>query len=261
MSTRLFVHRLQAVLWAFLLLAWFVPTVTAQSTAGSITGTVADASGAAIPQAGVTVINQATNVRQHVTTATDGVYHATDLLPGTYTIQVEAKGFDLFERKGIVLDANRVVNVDAQLTVGSPATKVEVTAVAPVINTESGSSNYVKTAEQVEDTPLLMRQSHSNLGFAVYNPGANNGSSAEIMVNGIRTLDGFSSTDGVVEMADPDGVGGGQSHPIWTLSRRSITSSWTHPPSIRVRRTSSPSPSPGRISFTAWGFTNTTRTK
>ena len=172
MFTRLSVNRLQAFLWIFLL-ACFVPTAAGQSTFGSITGTVTDASGAIVPQAGITIINQDTNVSRRVTAGTDGVYHVTDLLPGTYTIQVEAKGFSLLERKGIVLDANRVVNVDAQLSVGSPATKVEVTAAAPVINTETGSSNYVKTAEQVADTPLLMRQSHSNLGFAVYNPGAN----------------------------------------------------------------------------------------
>ncbi len=201
------------MVFSFLLVICLVSKVAGQSTAGSITGTVTDASGAIVPGAGVTVINENEGVSQHATSASDGVYHVTDLVPGTYTLQVRAKGFSTLERRGIVLDANRVVNVDVKLTVGSAATKVEVSAVAPVINTESGSSNYVKTAEQVEDTALLMRQSHSNLGFAVYNPGANNGASAEVMANGIRTLDGYSTTDGIVEMADPDGVGGGQISP------------------------------------------------
>jgi hypothetical protein len=106
-----------------------------------------------------------------------------------------------------------VINVDAQLTVGSSSTRVKVEAAAPVINTETSATSFVKTANEIADTPLLMRQSHGNLGFAVYNPGANIGSSAEIMANGIRTLDGYSSTDGIVEMADPDGVGGGQISP------------------------------------------------
>jgi hypothetical protein len=212
MSTRRSVNRLQAFLWIFLL-ACFVPSAAGQSTSGSITGTVTDASGAVVASADVMVINQDTGVSQHMQGGTDGIYHAVDLVPGTYTLQVGAKGFSLLERKGIVLDANRVVNVDVKLTVGAASTKVEVSAVAPVINTESGSSNYVMTAELVEDTPLLMRQSHSNLGFAVYNPGANVGSSAEIMANGMRTLDGYSTTDGIVEMADPDGVGGGQISP------------------------------------------------
>jgi hypothetical protein len=133
-----------------ILLAWFVPTAAGQSTSGSITGTVTDASGAVIANAEITVINQDTGVTQHVKGGTEGIYHVTDLLPGTYTLQVGAKGFSLLERKGIVLDANRVVNVDVQLTVGAAATKVEVSAVAPVVNTETGTTNFVKTAQEAE---------------------------------------------------------------------------------------------------------------
>ncbi|HLJ17218.1 MAG TPA: TonB-dependent receptor [Bryobacteraceae bacterium] len=198
---------------AVLVLAYFVSTAAGQSTFGSITGVVRDPTGAAIPDAGITVTNRDTGVSRHASSGADGVYSVTDLLPGTYTVRAEAKGFSLLERKDIVLDANRVVNVDAQLALGSSNTKVEVEAAAPVINTETSTTSFVKTANEIVDTPLLMRQSHSNLGFAVYNPGANIGSSAEIMANGIRTLDSYSSTDGIVEMADPDGVGGGQISP------------------------------------------------
>ena len=195
------------------LLAALVNTSSGQSTFGSITGTVTDPSGAAIPNAKVTASSVDTGVGRSASSVADGVYSLTDLLPGTYTVVIEANGFSSLERKGVVLDANRIVNVDARLALGSSSSKIEVAGAAPVINTETSATSYVKTANEIADTPLLMRQSHSNLGFAVYNPGANIGSSAEIMANGIRTLDSYSSTDGIVEMADPDGVGGGQISP------------------------------------------------
>jgi hypothetical protein len=194
-------------------LAAFINTCNGQSTFGSITGTITDPSGAAIPGAKITALNQDTGAGRSASAGSDGVYSITDLLPGTYTVRVETNGFSTLERKGVVLDANRIVNVDGQLTLGSSSSKIEVQAAAPVINTETAATSFVKTGNEIADTPLLMRQSHSNLGFAVYNPGANIGSSAEIMANGIRTLDGYSSTDGIVEMADPDGVGGGQISP------------------------------------------------
>jgi hypothetical protein len=201
-----------AVALVFLLLC-LAGRVSSQSTFGSITGSVIDPTGARVPGARITATNEDTGVKRTMTAGADGVYAITDLLPGRYGVQIEANGFSPLERSGIVLDANRVINVDAQLTVGSSSTKVKVEAAAPVINTETSATSFVKTANEIADTPLLMRQSHSNLGFAVYNPGANIGSSAEIMANGIRTLDDYSSTDGIVEMADPDGVGGGQISP------------------------------------------------
>jgi hypothetical protein len=196
-----------------ILLALCAAPLAAQSTFGSITGTVTDPTGARIADAHITVTNQDTGVSRKTTTRADGVYGVSDLAPGSYRVSVEASGFNLLERGGIVLDANRVVNVDAQLAVGSSSTRVEVAAVAPAINTETSVTSFVKPGNEIADTPLLMRQSHGVLGFAVYNPGANIGSSAEIMANGIRTLDGYSSTDGIIEMADPNGVGGGQISP------------------------------------------------
>jgi len=198
--------------WIFVFV-WLSTPAAAQSTFGSITGTVTDQTGARVAGAKINVNNQDTGVSRKTTTGADGVYAVTDLSAGTYRVQVEAAGFNLLERNGIVLDANRTVNVDAQLAVGSSATKLEVAAVAPVINTETSVTSFVKPGAEIADTPLLMRQSHGIIGMAVYNPGANIGSSAEIMANGIRTLDGYSSTDGIIEMADPNGVGGGQISP------------------------------------------------
>ena len=191
------------------LMALLVTTATGQTTFGSITGTVRDQSGAVVPGVSITVINQDTGVSRRAPTGADGVYSVTNLLPGTYRLQAEQKGFNLLEQSGIILDANRVVNVDVQLAVGSPSNKVEVTAQVPLINTETATTSYVKTADHLEDMPLLMRQSNSNMGFAVYNPGVGVNTSANIYANGVRQIDTYISNDGIVEMSDPTGVGGG----------------------------------------------------
>src|SRR5437588_520116 len=98
--------------------------VAAQTTFGSITGTVTDKSSAVIPGAGVTVTNEATGFSRRVLSGRDGVYTVPDLLPGTYRLEAEAKGFSSVQRSGLVLDANRVVNVDVQMTVGAASERI-----------------------------------------------------------------------------------------------------------------------------------------
>src|SRR5579863_9069566 len=181
----------------------------AQSTFGSLTGTVTDKSSAAVPGAKVTVTNEGTGVARHATAGSDGIYTVTDLQPGAYRLQVEAKGFSPLDRSGITLDANRVVNVDVQMTVGSASTRVEVVGAAPVINTETPTTSYTKTGEHLMEMPALVRQSNSNEGFAIYNPGVGNNDSGNFYANGVRQIANYLSNDGIVEMADPDGGGGG----------------------------------------------------
>ncbi len=194
---------------SLLLVMSLVTSARGQSTFGSITGTVTDKSAAAVPAAKIVVTNEATGVIRRSTAGADGVYTVNDLLPGAYRLLVEAKGFSPLERRGLVLDANRVVNVDVQMTVGSATTRVEVVASAPVINTETPTTIYTKTVEHLMEMPALVRQSNSNEGFARYNPGVGNNDSGNFFANGVRQIDNYLSNDGIVEMADPDGVGGG----------------------------------------------------
>jgi hypothetical protein len=192
-----------------ILLVSLASPARSQSTFGSITGTITDKSSAAVPAAKIVVTNEATGVIRRATAGTDGVYTVNDLLPGAYRLQVEAKGFSPLDRSGIVLDANRVVNIDVQMTVGSASTRIEVVASAPVINTETSTTSYTKTSEHLLEMPLLMRQSNSNSGFAIYNPGVGVNDSGNFFANGVRQIDNYWSNDGIAEMADPDGVGGG----------------------------------------------------
>src|SRR5215467_11909587 len=69
----------------------------AQTTFGSITGVVSDPSGAAVPRAAVTVVNQDTEFSRSDVTSAGGVYSISNLLPGTYRVRVEGKGFSVQE--------------------------------------------------------------------------------------------------------------------------------------------------------------------
>jgi hypothetical protein len=184
-----------------------------QTTFGSITGTITDPSGAVIPNAQVTVTSQNTGVTRRVSTGTDGVYVVPNLQPDTYKVAVEQQGFNAVERSGVVLFANGTVSIDLQLAVGASSTKVEVTGAPPIINTETSTTSFAKIGEHIQDMPVLLRQSHGDLGVAIYNPGTGVNGSANIYANGVRQLDSVMSTDGIIEMADPDGVGGGQIGP------------------------------------------------
>src|SRR5690349_25130418 len=103
----------------------------AQTTFGSITGVVTDPSGAAVPNAQITVVNQDTGFTRRQSSAVTGVYTVSDLVPGTYRVRIEGKGFNPQEKQGVVLDANHVVTVDVQLTVGAASTEVEVHGTVP----------------------------------------------------------------------------------------------------------------------------------
>src|SRR5437764_6050900 len=102
-----------AVLW---LLSY--PSANAQTTFGSITGVVTDPTGAAVPNAQITVVNQDTGFTRRQLTGTTGVYTVPDLVPGPYRVRVEGNGFAVQETKNVLLDANHVVTVDIHLTVG-----------------------------------------------------------------------------------------------------------------------------------------------
>ena len=78
-----------------------------------ITGTVTDASGAVVPNAQVTVTNQATQVATHATTSSAGTYTVTGLIPGTYTVQIEFPGFQLSVHNGVGVEVGKMSTVDA----------------------------------------------------------------------------------------------------------------------------------------------------
>lgn len=102
-----------------LLLSYATKLGWSQSDLSTITGTVRDATGAAIPNAKVTVRNEGTGISRDTTTNDSGGYTVSNIPAGRYTVEVEAQGFKRYQRTGNLLDANIPLGVDPALDVGA----------------------------------------------------------------------------------------------------------------------------------------------
>src|SRR5713226_2797340 len=138
----------------WLLFFCFALAVWAQSTRGVIVGAVTDQTGSVVPAADVTVTNQNTNIAERVTATPEGQYAATNLDPGPYTVSVTAKGFKTATVRDVIIYVNQTVRVDVKLDVGDVATSVEVTASAPVVQSETSQIGSVVDSHQVQGIPL-----------------------------------------------------------------------------------------------------------
>jgi Carboxypeptidase regulatory-like domain/TonB dependent receptor len=129
----------------------FAASMLAQRDLGTITGTVTDQTNAVVPNAKITITENATGLSYNVTTDASGTYVRPALKPSTYTVQVEAAGFATLVRRDVLITAGDRVGVNLTLQVGQAAQNVEVTAGAPLLQTEStsvgGSLNSRATAE------------------------------------------------------------------------------------------------------------------
>jgi hypothetical protein len=143
--------------------------IYAQDSRGSITGQVTDPDGAIIPEAAVTVTSTDTGAVTHVTTTVAGFYTAPGLLPGGYSVTVNAKNFKSFVRTGIQLQTQQNATVNIRLAIGTTSEVVTVTAAAPLIDLADASTGQVLTTEEVQDLPSDGR---SPLGFARIEYGA-----------------------------------------------------------------------------------------
>ena len=108
----------------------------AQAVFGGIFGTVTDPQGAAVPGATVTVTDLAKGTSDTAQTNETGNYSVTHLIPDTYSVTVEAKGFEKFEQKQVPVTADQTARVDAAIQLGSENQTVEVTGEAPQLQTD-----------------------------------------------------------------------------------------------------------------------------
>jgi hypothetical protein len=193
---------------ALLVLFWVVgePSLFGQGITGSITGTVTDASGAAIAGATVTVRAVETNSIRTATTSSVGTYTVTQLPPGQYNVKIDDAAFKSFQQTGIILEINQVAQINAQLAVGSQQETVEVTGTPPVIQTEDSSVGLVVDSQTILNTPLNGRL--SVIGLIALAPGVQGaGAQDQLAVRGVtpsigtgtrNSYGGFGSTlDGV----------------------------------------------------------------
>jgi hypothetical protein len=142
-------------LWAFVI--WFATLdlkVWAQSTTGSIVGTVTDSTGSVIPNAAVTLTNNATGDRRTAITADSGDYQLLSLPPGQYTFAVDAQGFRRYVHNPVEVQVELATRENVEMSVGSATEQVTVTSTAPIIQSENASLGQIVQGKAVTDIPL-----------------------------------------------------------------------------------------------------------
>lgn len=155
-------HQLRFVL-LFLALAAVGPHWgRAQGVFGTITGVVMDASGAVLPNARVRVTNVETGVVATLKTNSEGVYNASSLNPGVYSVQAELAGFKAAVATGIKLEVSANTKVNLTLQVGNASETVSVQAPSALLQTEQSNVSQTVTTRQLEDLPV---QSDSGRSF------------------------------------------------------------------------------------------------
>jgi hypothetical protein len=141
---------------------------TAQTVTGSITGTVTDKTGAAIPSATVTAIAIDTGVTTPAQTNKDGVYTIRFLPIGRYKVSSTAAGFAEKLTAPFALEINQTVRIDSSLAVGSATSSVEVNETAPILNTTDGVISTTFSNNEIQNFPLEGRNFQS---VTLYAPG------------------------------------------------------------------------------------------
>ena len=174
--------------------------VYAQSTYGTILGTVKDPSGSAVPKASVELLNVGTNAVRKASTNDAGGYQFVNVDTGTYQVKVTAPGFETVEFTSIDMSARDTKRFDADLKVASQATVVTVEA-ASVLQTETSSVAYTKGSLELTNLPVAIgsRSTGSTSAFSTLTaqPGVQIDSNNNITVAGATTSQLSFSIDGI----------------------------------------------------------------
>lgn len=125
----------------------------AQSSTGTIQGSVADAQGAVIPGAEVTITSQGTGRLSAVTTGGDGLFSVPTLEPGPYKVEVKEANFESTTQQ-VTLQTAQVLNLEFKLQPGATSQTVDVTAETPIVDTSTSGVSETIVGRQVTDLPL-----------------------------------------------------------------------------------------------------------
>lgn len=178
-----FTIRLAVVLLCLLSLS-LGPAAMSGQTGGEagIQGSVVDSTGAAIPNAMVTATNTATGVATTRTASSDGLYTISPIIPGVYSVEVKAKGFQQFLQKNLSIDALKLTGLNVTLPIGASTEEITVTDAPPALETTNATLGAVMENLTYSNLPLQMSgQQRDPTAFATLVPGTSTGSRAPVI--------------------------------------------------------------------------------
>ena len=155
---------------ALLVALCFSTALQGQAVYGSINGTITDNTGAVVPNATVTITDVSKGTSVTVQSNGSGEYVVEHLIPDTYNVKVEAKGFQTFSATGVLVQADTSPKIDVALQVGAESQTVNVSAESiPELKTDRADVATIFTTSEVENLPIPDRN-FSNLQLLL--PGA-----------------------------------------------------------------------------------------
>ena len=175
-----------------LLLALLVTGAFAQRDLATLAGTVTDSSGAVVPNAVITISETATGLSYTTVSNSAGEFVRPALKPSTYSVSVTAPGFKKAEQSNIALTAGERTAITLTLSVGDVGQTVEVTAAAPLLQTEGTQVGANVESRQVADLPLggtrnLTYLARLSPGVVPAEPGARDAANGGFSANGVRS--------------------------------------------------------------------------
>jgi hypothetical protein len=176
----------------------------AQSTFGTVLGTVVDPSGSVIGSAKVELLNTGTNAVRGTESSVNGSYQFNNVEVGTYKIRVDATGFQKADYQAFDLTARATVHVDLNLQLATQSSAVEVTSTVSAVQTDVSSTSETKGSRELTDLPVAVytRSQGSTSAYATLTaqPGVQTDNSNNIVVAGALpsmisiNIDGISAT-------------------------------------------------------------------
>ncbi len=148
-------------------------TALAQGVFGSIVGTVTDSSGAVVPNATVVVTDVSKGTSQSVQSNASGNYSVSRLIPDTYTVKANAKGFAAAEAENVIVSANTSPEVNLSFQAEGASQNITVTAAAPPLQADRADVSTVIDNRQLQSLPNENRNFST---FALLTPGVQRGS-------------------------------------------------------------------------------------
>lgn len=179
----------------------------AQVDAGSILGTVSDQSGAVISGARLTLTNEGTGVSLATTTGSEGTYKFAPVKIGTYRLEITNPGFALVTARAIVVNIGAEVVENFTLRPGDVTQSIEVTAAAPLLESQNASVGQVVDSKTVNNLPLNGRNFTflAQISAGVNTPQADtrgNAASGAFAANGLRPAQNNYLLDGIDNNSD-----------------------------------------------------------
>ncbi len=188
--------------------------LAAQNERGTILGHVEDTSGGALYGAKVTVRNVNTGISNTFTTTSSGDYVVVNLIPGTYEVTVESKGFQTAAAQGLNLQVDQTLRQNFTMQVGKMEQQVTVTADAQMLQSDNSTIGQVITSRQIQALPISGRdftnllatnagvtQASGGIQATIFDPHGLNTEFTSVSVDGARPssisyiIDGVTDTD------------------------------------------------------------------